>query len=380
MTVFKAFTRVVKSCRIPIIIYIALLVFFGVMFATSGDNTGSFTASKPNIYIINDDKEEGITKNLIDYMGANCELADIQNTQQAIDDALFFRDVRYVIHIPKGFSEDFLAGKNPTIETKGSGDFYAYLSEMMLNRYMSVASVYVDICDSESELIKNIDDTLSQKVEVSKLSNLDTQNLSKLAQYYNFASYTLLAGAILITSMVLASFNNKNIKRRTLVSSTNISKINLKLLEANSIFSILLWALCVITSIILMKDAMMTKNGMLIATNALLFTICALSIGFFIGTVIGNKDAINGIVNVIALGCAFLCGGFVPRELLPSAVLGFAHILPAYYYIDTNERLSTLENMDIQALTPILKNSAIILGFMILFIILTNIFTRKKEI
>ena len=36
--------------------------------------------------------------------------------------------------------------------------------------------------------------------------------------------------------------------------------------------------------------------------------------------IFGNKNAINGIINVVALGSSFLCGTFVPVEFLPNRV------------------------------------------------------------
>lgn len=92
-----------------------------------------------------------------------------------------------------------------------------------------------------------------------------------------------------------------------------------------------------------------------------------------------NKGAINGIVNVIALGSSFLCGAFVPMEWLPNSVLKIAHFLPTYYYISTNEMLKTLENFNFTSLRPIIINMAIMLGFSVIFIILTNISSKIKR-
>lgn len=92
-----------------------------------------------------------------------------------------------------------------------------------------------------------------------------------------------------------------------------------------------------------------------------------------------NKGAINGIVNVVALGSSFLCGAFVPMEWLPDSVLNIAHVLPTYYYISTNEALKTLEELNIETLTPIIINMVMMLGFATIFIILTNIVSMRKR-
>ena len=96
--------------------------------------------------------------------------------------------------------------------------------------------------------------------------------------------------------------------------------------------------------------------------------MCALTIAFLIATIVNNKNAINGIVNVIALGSSFLCGAFVPVEWLPK-----------YWYIQTNELLKTIEVFNIQTLMPVFINMGVIVLFSLLFITLTNIFSKKKR-
>ena len=107
--------------------------------------------------------------------------------------------------------------------------------------------------------------------------------------------------------------------------------------------------------------------------------MCALTIAFLIATIVNNKNAINGIVNVIALGSSFLCGAFVPMQWLPDTVLKIAHILPSFYYISTNEKIATLENIDVSSLKEIIPNMAVMVCFAIIFVILSNAVSRKKR-
>lgn len=100
---------------------------------------------------------------------------------------------------------------------------------------------------------------------------------------------------------------------------------------------------------------------------------------FFIGNAVNNKGAINGIVNVVALGSSFLCGAFVPMEWLPNSVLNIAHAIPTYYYIKTNEALKTLEEFNFETLKSIITNMGIILAFAVLFVILANMVSKRKS-
>ena len=41
----------------------------------------------------------------------NRQVVDLKNNEDAINDALFYRDVNYVIYIPKNYNKDFMDGK-----------------------------------------------------------------------------------------------------------------------------------------------------------------------------------------------------------------------------------------------------------------------------
>lgn len=99
---------------------------------------------------------------------------------------------------------------------------------------------------------------------------------------------------------------------------------------------------------------MNTKEGLIYILNSFIFTICATTMSFFIGNLITNKNAVNGIVNVVALGSSFLCGAFVPMRWLPDSVLKIAHVLPSYYYISNNETVATLEVFNSATLAPVI--------------------------
>ena len=184
---------------------------------------------------------------------------------------------------------------------------------------------------------------------------------------------------VYVICLVLSSFKNIKIQKRTIISSTNYKKINRQLLLSNSLFSIILWFIYVVLSFVLIKDVMFSNQGIIYLINSFIFTMCATTIAFFIGSLVSNKDAINGIVNVIALGSSFLCGAFVPIEWLPDSVLKIAHILPSYYYISSNEALRTLEVFNLKTMKPIITNMLVILGFSAVFIILTNVASKRKQ-
>ena len=379
MTVFKTFFRIVNKLKPTIILYTALLIIFGAVNMKTSDNNINFVNSKPDILIINQDVNKGLTKNLIDYMKKNSNIMKVENNEEKINDALFYREVSYVIYIPKDYRKNVLLGNNPKLDIKKTDEYDAHLSEMMLKRYIKLQNIYNKEAGSEDELITLINDNINDDVNIKITSKVDTSKTYNIVYYFNFASYSILAIIIYIVCLVLCSFKEESISKRINISSINYKSHNNKILLASIVFSSIVWLLFVIIGVTIVGDIMFSIRGLISIINSFIFTFCALTLSILISSITNNKNAISGIVNVIALGSAFLCGAFVPAEYLPSSVLNFAHILPAYYYINSNDLLKNIDVINISSMHPIIINMVIIIMFSILFIILNNIVTRKKR-
>lgn len=379
MTVFKTFLKIVNKYKGMIILYTVILIAFAGFNLKTSENSTNFVATKPSVLIINKDGNEGITKNLIEYIGQNSEIKKIENNEEAINDALFYREISYIINIPENYRQNFLNGKNPQIEVKSTGNYESSLAEMLLTRYIKVANTYADTIKNEDELIKKVNETISKETEMQITSKLDTTSLEKAAFYYNFLNYSILAGYVYVICLILSSFREEKIQKRTIISSMNYKKFNKQLLMSNGILAIILWVFYVILSFILIGDIMFTLNGLMFILNSFIFSICSLTIAFLIANLVNNKNAINGIINVVALGSSFLCGAFVPVQWIPDSVIKIAHILPSYWYINGNETIKTLETVNIETVKPVLVNMGVILMFSIVFIIASNIIANKKR-
>ncbi|MCI9433891.1 MAG: ABC transporter permease [Bacilli bacterium] len=392
MTVFKTFLQVLNKYKATVIMYTVMLVAFeGLNFQTSDSNI-NFTASKPDVLIINEGEEIGITKAFIDYLDERTNIKDIKKDEESINDALFYRDVNYIVYIKPNFRDSILdnspnaseqfeqyisSADRTIIEIKTTGDYQASIADMLVKKYINLADVYSRTYEDEEEIIKHINETLSLEIDTELTSKVDTNTLSRVTFYYNFLSYSVLAGCVYVICLILSSFKNKEINKRTIISSMDYKKFNMKLLLSNCLFAIVLWLIYVILGFVLVGSV---PNDYLVIylINSFIFTICSVTIAFLISNLINNKNAINGIVNVVALGSSFLCGAFVPMEWLPDSVLTIAHILPSYWYIKTNELLKGIEVFNSTSLEPIITNMLVLIVFIIIFIILTNIVTKLK--
>lgn len=379
MTVFKTFWKIIKKYKGTIILYTVMLVSFGGINLSSKEANLNFTNEKPDVLIVNQGENIGLTKNLIDYLSQNTNIVQIENFEEKRNDALFYRDVNYIIYINDDYREKILNGENVTLDIKSTNDYSAHLAEMILNKYLTVQNLLRAYTTNEQELINKINKTLKEETKVVVSSKVDKTAENKVSRYFNFASYSILAAIIFIITLVMTSFKEKTINKRITVSSMNYKKHNNLLLISGLAYVLVLWLLYSLLAIILLKNSVLNTKGLLYILNSLVFSLSALTFALLISTLVKNKDAIGGIVNVVALGSAFLCGAFLPVEYLGSNVLKLAHIFPAYYYINTNNKIMSAEIIDKTLLTNILPNTLILILFMILFIIINNLITKQKR-
>lgn len=379
MIVFSTFWRIVKKYKGTILLYTVMLIMFGGINLTSNSTNDMFTPTKPNIFIVNKDSNMELTKNLINYLKKNTNVVSLEDDEEKINDALFYRDISYVIYIPKNYSKDVLDKKDVTIDIKSSKDYTSSLTEMMLDKYLNVQSNLVNITNNQDELVNMINNTLDVNSEVVVSSKLDNSYLNRVSRYFNFGSYSLLAVIIFIVTLVINSFKENTINKRIIVSSFNYKKHNSLLMLSSFVYSLIVWVLFSLLSVILLGKDMISLRGILYFVNTFMFVMPTLSFGILISTLVNNKDSIGGIVNVVGLGSAFLCGAFIPTEYLPKIVLSIAHVFPAYYFIDSNNLLSSMEIINFSNLIPVFINYFVLIIFMLIFIVVNNYVLKKKR-
>ena len=377
MIVFKTYLKILKKNLFIVILYTLFLIIFTGFNLKSDDNNLKYEDIKPDILIINEDKEIGVTKHLITYLEKNTNHVSIKNNENSINDAIFYRDVSFIIYIPNNFHINYLTD-NYLIKIKSTNDYEASLANLYLEKYLKVLNIYKDLFE-ESELLIKMDEVLNTNLEVDLTSKLKTNSLNKAVTYYNFLNYSLLATSLYIISLILLSFNESNIKKRIIISSMKINKLNRLLFLANSLFMMTIWVIYVLLSFCLTGKIMFTLNGLILIINSFIFMIFTLSLAIFIANLLKSKDSINGLTNVLSLGTSFLCGAFVPISFLPNSVLKFSRLLPSYYYIKTNEIVKTLEVINLNTLKPVIINIIVLISFIILFIVLNNIISKKVK-
>ena len=375
MTIFKTYWKIVKKNIGIIILYTVMLLVFGTMNLKANKNSFKFISSKPDIIIVNNSSGI-ITDNLISYLKTNANVKNITN-ENDIDDAVFFRDANYVIYIPKEFENKIENGKEFNIDIKTNNSYDSYIASELLNRYLDVFSKYMNLYNDKILAIQKLDNTLNKKADVV-IENKTNLN-SKTSLFYNFSSYSIMAIVIYIICLVLSSFNDEKISKRTNVSGMNYKTFNNYLYISSFTFTFIIFIVYLILSFLILKSSILNINGILYGLNMFIFFIVSFTMAILISNLVKSKGAISGVVNVISLGSAFLCGAFIPVKYMPSFALKIAHIFPTFYFIDNNEYIASIQNFDKASYEFVLKNFIIMIVFIIFFLILNTLVTRFKR-
>ena len=112
MPVFKAYLKVIRRNIPAMLIYVGVFMFLILLLTMlyPAPPTDEFSAARPRIAVINDDANGSVAAGLTGYLAETCEIIDLPSTNDALQDALFFRDIEYAVHIPAGFSASLLQG------------------------------------------------------------------------------------------------------------------------------------------------------------------------------------------------------------------------------------------------------------------------------
>lgn len=387
MQVYKAYFKIIKKNIGQLSIYLIIFLLFAIIFgkvSTSPKDT-DFESTKVNISIINKDENSKLISGLRDYLKENANIVDVGTSKEDLQDALFFREAEYIITIPKGFTKEILKGNKDiniekTVIPNSTSEIYM---DNLINRYLNTVKMYTSTIDniSQAKLVSNVNKDLSHTTDVKiKTYDNDYSNNASCANYYNFFAYSMFAVLILGISLVMISFNNKDLKRRNLASSLSMKNMNIQMVFANITYALVVWFVMIIASFIMFKNYMFTINGLLSLLNSFVFTLAALIISILISNLVTSRNALSAVVNVIALGSCFISGVFVPQQYLGDTVLSIAKFNPTYWYVKANDDIAILVNYSNENMRPIFMSMIIVLGFALAVYAVTLVVIKQKRL
>jgi ABC-2 type transport system permease protein len=385
MKAYKVFFKVIAKNLPQIMIYVVVFIVLTVILANTYSVPGAskFTETKVNLAFINHDRNSSLAAGLKEYLEKNANLINIPDNIKKLQDALFFRQVEYIVKVPAGFTEKFRSGKPVQIEkTTVPGSSKGVFMDNLINKYLNTVKLYTENMNdlSDAELLGYVNRDLAQKTEVRLVHSAPQVSVSeKSGFYFNFMAYSLFAVLILGVCAVMMVFNNPDLKKRNLCSPVTLRNMNFQMTLGNLSYAILAWFCMIMASFIMYGGYMFTAQGLLLLLNSLVFTVAALSISYLLGNILKSKAAISGASSVFSLGTSFISGVFVPQALLGATVLKIASFTPTYWYVKSNNTIVNTVKFTMENLGPIFTNMLVMIGFAVAVFMVTIVVIKHKR-
>jgi ABC-2 type transport system permease protein len=386
MPVFKLCLKIIQKNLPAISIYVVIFLVISTLITVSNVNqqTKGFNQTKTKIAFLAEESTplvEGFKKEL----SRTAQLVELPDVKEKLQDALFFRDVTYILRIPAGFTEAFLQGGGLQLQkTVVPGSVENAYVDLTVNQYWRLAALYAK--NSPGLTQQDTAQRVAQDMAVDtavKLSNPEGKkdiSQSFSVYYFNFLAYTLTSVLILGVSAIMIVFTNKDLSRRNFCSPLRAGTINLQFFLANLVFTGATWLLMAGACFIFDPKDAFTPNMVYLLLNSLIFTLCIACASFLIGNLVKSRNAISAIANVAALGPAFISGVFVPQEFIAGPVLRLASFTPTYWYVQANSKIGSLTDFSWSSLTPILNNMLITVGFAVAFFAISMVVAKRNRL
>jgi len=374
MQVFKLFFQIINKNKISVLITLIITFAVSILFLKNTGN--SLTIQRANIAVVDRDQSVA-SKALTKYMHKRTDVKDIN--EQDIEEAIFYKDIEYVLYIPKGYEDAIKANEEIVLEKKQVPDSAsAYVVDNYVDAFSNtVRSHYAYAQDPVMEdAIKAANRDLALEVVSQSITGEDKEPIQF---YFNFLCYSFFSALIWGLGVVMISMNKVDIKRRNVVSPVSNLKMNTQLALGAAVFGVLLFGISCLFAYTVFGDGMNAVGSYLYLINLAILVFPCLGLAYLIASAIKKSETISGVSNILCLALAFLGGCFVPQAVLSDSVLVISKLIPSYWFVNTNDRIYELTSLNSKALTPIYQNMMILFGFGVIFFVVAFTINKIKR-
>lgn len=381
MQVFKCFFKIVRSKKLSMSIYSGIFFALTILFSSFGKNSDTgFQTTKINVGIVDHDKST-VSKALKTFLSNEQNVKDIKDEKKTMQNELFYRNVEYILILPKGFGESLLSeNKKAQIENvKVPGSTSGYMIDQQVNKFTKMVRSYLASGFSEQQAVERAENTLRSSAKVDLMGSKKAGEQSNTAYYFQYLAYIFIVLITVAVSPVFMVFYKKDIRRRNQCSAATERSRNLQLALGTLTASVGCWLVFMLLAMAMYRNEIFQSNLLLFMLNSVMFIGVSAGISFLAGLLVTNDDALQGVINVVSLGSAFLGGVFVPLEFMSKQVLTVSRFLPTYWYIRSNKLIDQLDVLDMSHIWPAMQGILIQAGFALALFAAAMLVSKQKR-
>ena len=379
MQVFKAFFKILNKNKTAMIVYMVIYLALTFVLSSNGQKNDTSDFSKVCMEIGVENQDNGkLGEALVAYLEKENEIKDIPKEREDLLDAMYYRDIQYVLIIPEDFTEKFLAGEREEVleGTVVPGNNTAYLAKMEIDEFLQKLGMYIDGGYEPEQAAQKTRDNMEKESKVECLSVEDSGTKPAAAYFFDYIPYIFLCIMMVSLSGVLIIFNEKNLDARNRCSSMSFFQRNLQMVLGSLGIMLLEYGVFMLVAWIMYPNYMGSFRGILSMGNALAFMLVCLSIAFLAGRQAKDDAQLNMAANVIGLAFSFLGGVFVPIYLMNKGMQKVAKFVPSYWYVSSNNSIWKIKSLSEAG--DIYRNWLIMLAFAIAVFAIALMMNRLK--
>lgn len=361
-------------------ILLYLVIFFGitVMFQSfAGEGTQDYQAENVPVGIVDEDQGEAAAV-LIGYIGKTNETVMLEDDREVLQEELFYRNVDYIVRIPEGFMEKCILGTENLQVTTVPGTYAGYYVEQQISSFLNFARSYGAAGFTEAEIASAMADRESAEVTLLDLGG-NTGETPSYVFFFRYLPYLFLSLLCYVLGYILMGFRRGSLPQRMRASAVPVRRQSMEGLAAAGVIAFNLWGICAVAAMTAYgKEFLSSGKAGWHLLNSFTLLAASLALAYLVGTLVKTSAALNGVVNILALGMCFLCGVFVEMDYLSSGVRKAAQFLPVYWYENVNNLLAEHGNIVGNVRTEVLAGIGIQLVFAVAFVCVTLAVSREK--
>lgn len=345
MQVFKAFLKSALKFLPQTAMYFIIFTSIAIIMSFSAKDSGTsgFRTVELEIGIIDQDASTA-SLSLKNYLETMHHLIPLEYDENTLLDRLFYRDLDYILIIPKDFEQRLLNGKDKDLfETiQIPGIYSSMFIDDQINTCLKTIRLYLAGGYSLEDSLNNAKKELqaaSNQVSLITFEEELSSSMTGIYYFFQYLPYVLLSMILCGLTPILNIFWEKNLSKRVSCSSTSLISQNLQLAFGSILYCLGLWGLFILTSRIVYGAELFTRTGRFCIVNSFLIMPLGIAISLIISCFSPNSNIISMLNNIITLGMSFLCGIFVPQQLLGDNILSVSRFLPLYWYIKNHNMI-----------------------------------------
>ena len=337
--------EVVAKHPIYLLVYVGFLSLMG-LFITSGvyppaTSAGYESAEVP--FAVIDRDQSDLSRSVAAFLEERGTSVEVADEARACQDAVATGLVDYLLIVPAGFEEGYLAaardgGDGPRLETVFSfQSMAATLVDTQVNQYLGLvrAAAVLEPDSSPEVLVAQAEASAQKEPRIEEVSVPGVAVGSEAFVFYlMWSAYPLTVAVVVSVGILMGAFNRTDARRRVAVSSTSGLGLGLQKAAAGLVVALLVWAVIMGIGLVAFGYSAFTlapADLACVLAVELVFVLIPLAIAFLLGQLGCGESVSNTVGNITGMVLTFLGGTWISLDLMPEAVRVVATFTPVYW-------------------------------------------------